>query len=158
MHSSHKIISSQLEAIRPNPQDGQLRRHIQEGVCCEVLSEGLWEEKDGLQAIIAEDNLDAAVEMSTNDIEPLAFMSQEIAAVASDMEAKARWEMILGKAQARFGGQAFRDTDFLHLHNFAVRVPRQLVQNLCELHFALVPASSLRCRVLHVKSLPPPAT
>lgn len=144
------IFHESSEVIRPSPQDAQLRRHLQEGVCCEVLSEDLWEDKESIQALIAEDNLNAAVEMSTNEVEILAFMSQEIAAAPSTMGAKERFEMILTKARGRFGGQSFREVDLLHLHNFAVRVPRQLVQNLCELHFALVPASSLRCKAFGV--------
>lgn len=148
------IFHDSSEVIRPSPQDAQLRRHLQEGVCCEVLSEDLWEDKEAIQALIAEDNLNAAVEMSTNEVEILAFMSQEIAAAPSSMGAKERFEMILNKARGRFGGQSFREVDLLHLHNFAVRVPRQLVQNLCELHFALVPASSLRCKAFGVSRGP----
>lgn len=144
------VFHESSELIRPDPQDAQLRRHLQEGVCCEVLSEDLWQDKESIQALISEDNLNSAVEMSTNEVEILAFMSQELADAPSTMGAKERFEMILTKARGRFGGQSFREADLLHLHNFAARVPRQLVQNLCELHFALVPASSLRCKVLGV--------
>ena len=52
----------------------------------------------------------------------------------------------LAQAQTRFGGTAYTDADMVNLFNYAVRVPTPLLDNLCQVHFAVVPAALLRVR------------
>ncbi len=134
------------EPIAPPPSDAPLEAAMREGIYCDVLGEGLWSDTDAVAAILAEDNLNASVEMGTNEVEILSFMGAELSVKAEESSAKARFQQIVQKARGRFGCSAFCDADFLHLHNFAVRVPNHLLRNLCEMHFALVPASTLRCK------------
>lgn len=142
------VLHESTELIRADKGDSQLKNALEEGVACEMMSEALWHDVEAVKALIAEDNLNASVEMSTNEMEILSFMSSELQAMAEDMSPKERFACIMEKARSRFGNQAFKDSDLLHLHNFAVRIPRSLCKRLCELHFATIPASALRCKAI----------
>ena len=78
------------EIIRPNPTGLQLKQHLCEGINCLVLGEGLWSDTEAMKAIIAEDNLNASVEMSTNEIEILSFMGEELASAPANSTAQER--------------------------------------------------------------------
>ena len=137
------------EVIRPSPQDKQLRRHLDEGVTCEVMDEGLWrEDMEAMLAIIAEDNMNAAVTMGIHEMEVLGWISQTLVDVrtSSPTDLSSAHEDILVKARRQFGQQTFDELDLTNLFNFAIRVPASLVKNLSELHFSLVSPALLRCR------------
>ncbi len=135
------------EVIRPNPADAQLRTHLTEGLARDVMAEGLWlEDFRALQAMITDDNLNASVEMATNEMEVLSFLSSELADMPAGSDAKEQFRLVMARAKSHFGSQAFGETDMVHLYNFAVRVPRSLCRNLSELHFSLVSPASLRCK------------
>lgn len=135
------------QIIMPDPKDTLLQEHLVSGVAVQLMNEALWDDEASLKAIIAEDNLNASVEMATSEVELLAFMSEELQTEEfKKMEPKLRFQRLAAKAQGRFGEQSFRHQDLLNMHNFAVRVPRPLVKNLCEVHFAHIPASFLRCK------------
>ena len=140
------VMSGTGDPIMPPPNDAALGMALKEGIYCDVLGEALWHDTEAIAALLAEDNLNASVEMGTNEVEILEFMGDELAAKSGAPSAKSRFEEIAAKARGRFGCTAFSETDFLHLHNFAIRIPRQLLRNLGEMHFALVPASTLRCK------------
>ena len=59
----------------------------------------------------------------------------------------------MASAATRFGTQAFAEADMVNLYNFAVRVPTGLLDNLCQVHFAVVPAALLRARPVDFGSL-----
>ena len=137
------------EAIRPGPQDKVLRRHLDDGVACEVMEEGLWrEDMEAMLAIIAEDNMNAAVTMGIHEMEVLGWISQTLAEArtTSPPDLNSAHEEMLVKARRQFGQQTFDDVDLTNLFNFAIRVPAALVKNLSELHFSLVSPALLRCR------------
>ena len=146
-------MSGTGEPITPPPNDGALAMAMKEGIYCDVLGEALWQDSEAVAALLAEDNLNASVEMGTNEVEILRFMGDELAVKVEGLSAKGRFEQIVAKARGRFGCTAFSETDFLHLHNFATRIPRQLLKNLGEMHFALVPASTLRCKAIEFDSV-----
>ena len=148
---SHTMADSG-EPIVANPQDVALAKAMREGIYCDVLGEALWNDPDALKAIMAEDNLNACVEMGTNEVEILAFMADELKE-KSELSSKMRFEQIVRKARSRFGCSAFSDADFLNLHNFAVRVSVNSLRNWCAMHFALVPASTLRCKSVEYDSI-----
>ena len=141
-------VSGTGEAIVPPPGDAVLAAALKEGIYCDVLGEAVWSDTEAIAALLAEDNMNASVEMGTNEVEILCFMGDELANLSGTGSAKDRFEKIVVKARSRFGCTAFSDTDFLHLHNYAIRVPRALLRNLGEMHFALVPASTLRCKAV----------
>ena len=67
------------QVIRPNPDDAQLDAALKEGILCRVLEQGAYVgDVDGMLAIVAEDNLNASVEMSTNEMEILRWYAKEI--------------------------------------------------------------------------------
>jgi hypothetical protein len=60
------------ELIKPNPADRALAEHLAEGVACEVMKEELWlQDFEGLQAMVGEDNLDAATDLAASEMEVL---------------------------------------------------------------------------------------
>ena len=131
------------DMIAAPASDKQLAMHLDEGVYCQVLSEGIWsQDPDGLQAIITEDNMNASVDMATNEMEVLRYIADEADSGKSPEEC-------LSRTQSRFGNSAFSDADVHSLYNFAVRVPHNLVKNLAELHFSLIPPALLRCPPRH---------
>jgi len=68
------------EVIRPNSADSNLTEHLSDGVTCEVMKEGLWSgDLEGMLAIIAEDNLNAAVSMAVGEMEVLTWFARSIA-------------------------------------------------------------------------------
>ena len=124
------------EVIRPSPQDKQLRRHLDEGVACEVMDEGLWrEDMEAMLAIIAEDNMNAAVTMGIHEMEVLGWISQTLVDVrtSSPTDLSSAHEDILVKARRQFGQQTFDELDLTNLFNFAIRVPASLVKNFLTL-------------------------
>ena len=136
------------EPLVPPPGDAALAAAIKQGIYCDVLGEGLWGDHEAIAALLAEDNLNASVEMGTNEMELLSFMSAELPSKSDTQSAKSKFDQLASKARTRFGATAFSDSELLHLHNYATRVPQQLVRNLGEMHFALVPASTLRCKTI----------
>ena len=65
-------LNGTREVLKPNPKDRQLEEHLSEGVACEVFREELWDEDPaGLAAIVGEDNMDAAVDMGSSEVEVL---------------------------------------------------------------------------------------
>ena len=128
---------------KPNIVDKQLKRHLLDGPVCQVMDEGLYtQDEAGLLAIINEDNLNSALDMPCNEMEILAFVSQEINATPA---CRLVAEEILSNAKTRFGSKAFSDQDLKCMYNYALMVPSALVRNLSELHFSMVPAAKLRC-------------
>ena len=99
--------------FRSNPDDKQLEIALVEGVACCVMDQGMYNnDEKGMLAIINEDNANAALDMATNEMEVLAFISKEIAGVAaSDLVA----EKVLACTKSRFGAKAFSDEDSLCL-------------------------------------------
>ena len=59
------------EPIQPNPADRLLEQHLEQGLVCEVLHELLWADEEGKQAIVGEDNMDAATDLAAPEIEVL---------------------------------------------------------------------------------------
>ncbi len=120
-------------------------------MACSVMDEGMYlQDEEGMLAIINEDNMNAALDMATNEMEVLAFISKEIAGLpAKDVNA----EKILATTKSRFGTKAFNDADLKSLYNYALMVPSPLIRNLTELHFSLVPAALLRCPPKHFHNI-----
>ena len=58
------------QPLRPDPNDKKLVEVISEGILCQVLDEGMYVgDKAGMSAIVQEDNLNAAIEMGTGEME-----------------------------------------------------------------------------------------
>ena len=56
--------------LRSDPQDKKLAEVLSEGVLCQVLDEGTFlSDKAGMSAIVQEDNLNAAIDMGTGEME-----------------------------------------------------------------------------------------
>ena len=141
------MLHGTKEAIKPNPLDKQLEQHLTEGIACEVLREELWDEDpQGLRAIVGEDNLDAATDLAASEMEVLRLLRKAIDETKDEKDASVRFRRVLAKAQQVFGNVAYSEQDMANLYNFAVRVPSGLVDNLCTVHFAVVPAALLRVR------------
>jgi len=142
------FLNGTKEVIKPSPLDTQLQSHISEGVACEVMAEGLWlEDWDAMLSITGEDNFDAATLMGASEMETLQGMRRLWDESAGDGKNQHdRFRECLAQARARFGTQTFSEADLVHLFNYAIRVPTNLISSLCELHFALIPPSLLRCR------------
>ena len=137
------------EVIRPSPKDQALLKHLDEGVACEVMDEGLRrEDMEAMLAIIAEDNMNAAVTMGIHEMEVLGWISQSLAEARSSSpgDLNAAHESIMLKARRQFGLQTFDEVDMTNLFNFAIRVPAALVKNLNELHLSLASPALLRCK------------
>ena len=147
--SGSTLLHGTRELIKPNPADKQLEQHLSEGVACEVLREELWgEDPKGLEAIVGEDNMDAAVEMAASEIEVLQALRRMLDDTKGEKDPNKRFRMVMNQAKARFGTQAYSEGDMVNLFNFAVRVPTALVDNLCQVHFAVIPGALLRVRPL----------
>ena len=141
------LLHGTKEAIKPNPLDKQLEQHLTEGIACEVLREELWDEDpEGLRAIVGEDNFDAATEQGASEMEVLRTLRRGLDETKRERDPNARFRQVLAKAQQCFGTAAYSEQDFANLYNFAIRVPSGLVDNLCTVHFAVVPAALLRVR------------
>ena len=142
------FLNGTKELIKPNPHDLQLQGHLEEGVACEVMNAGLWlEDWEAMQAITGEDNFDVATLMGTSEMETLQGTRRLWDESAGEGKTQNdRFRECLEQARARFGTQTFGETDLIHLFNYAVRMPTNLAASLCELHFALIPPSLLRCR------------
>ena len=135
------------KVIRAHSSDAQLALHLEEGVACHVLQPMIWkDDTEGLQAIIAEDNMNASVDMATNEMEVLVFLSDHVAAGLP-------FDECFAAAKTRFGTSAFGEADMKSLYNFAMRVPQNLIKNLAELHFSLIPPALLRCPPRHFGSI-----
>ena len=132
----------------PSDADVQLCRHLSEGVNCLVLNEDAWTDSMGLLSIINEDNLNAGLDMATNEMEVLTFISQE-QATQKKLDAEAVFDTVV----SRFGSKCFTTADLRCLWNFCLMVPAALVKNLAELHFSLIPASALRCPPKHFHAI-----
>ena len=52
----------------------------------------------------------------------------------------------VSKIKARFGGTVYSENDMTNFFNFAIRVPTGLLDNLCQVHFVVIPPSVLRVR------------
>ena len=52
----------------------------------------------------------------------------------------------VSKIKARFGGTVYSEKDMTNFFNFAIRVPTGLLENLCQVHFAVIPAALLKVR------------
>ena len=143
---THNLYGTK-EPIKPNPGDAQLSQHLEEGIACEVFTEDLWDQDpEGMAAIIGEDNFDAATDLAASEIEVLQALRRLINAHKAEPDSSARFRAVLSAAKQRFGGSAYADADFVNLFNFAIRVPTPLLENLCQVHFAVVPAALLRVR------------
>ena len=60
------------ELLRADPKDKKLQETLSEGILCQVLDEGMYiGDKAGMSAIVQEDNLNAAIEMGTGEMEVL---------------------------------------------------------------------------------------
>ena len=69
--SGTHMLHGTREPIKPNPADKQLEHHLAEGVACEVMREELWADDEGMQAMVGEDNMDAATDVAASEIEVL---------------------------------------------------------------------------------------
>ena len=94
---------------RPDQEDKQLQAALDEGVVCCVMDQGMYtNDEPGMMAIINEDNANAALDMATNEMEVLSFISNEMAGVpAQDLDA----ETVLATTKTRFGAKAFSDEE-----------------------------------------------
>ena len=135
------------EIIRPNPVDVQLAQHLAEGVVCEVFREELWlEDPDAMAAIVGEDNMDAVTNLAASEIEVLQSLRRSLTNTPRELDAEGRFLAVMSHASAQFGNMAFSAADMANLYNYACRLPETLVDNLCQVHFAVVPAALLRVR------------
>ena len=58
------------EPLRADPKDKKLAEVLADGVLCQVLEEGMYlSDKAGMSAIVQGDNLNAAVDMGTGEME-----------------------------------------------------------------------------------------
>ena len=145
--SASALLHGTKQAIKPNPADKILAQHLSEGIWCEVFREELWDEDpEGLRAIVGEDNMDAATDLAASEIEVLQTLRRLLDESRGEKDASLRHRQVLARAKVLFGTQAYSDADLSNLYNFAVRVPGKLVENLCQVHFAVVPAALLRVR------------
>ena len=145
--SASALMNGTHEVIKPNRADVQLMTHLSEGVACEVMAEELWlEDKEGMEAIVGEDNLDAATDLPASEIEVLSTLRRLIDDTKGNTDPHGRFRLVINRAKARFGTQSFSEADMANLFNYAIRVPSPLVTNLCQVHFATVPAALLRVR------------
>ena len=145
--SASAMLHGTRELIKPNPRDKQLQQHLQEGIACEVLREELWDSDEaGLMAIINEDNMDASVELATSETEVLAELRRILDVTKGDKDPNARYQKVLTAARQRFGAVSYSEADFMNMYNFATRVPKALVDNMCQIHFACIPAAMIRVR------------
>ena len=135
------------ELIRPNPKDPQLVSHLAEGIACEVFKEELWlEDPEGMAAIVGEDNWDAATNLAASEMEVVQTLRQLLSKTSSDSSREERFGQVIAQAVSRFGNMAWSSADYANLFSFVCRVPAPLVENLCQVHFAAVPAALLRLR------------
>ena len=89
-------------------------------------------------------------DLASSEIEVLQSLRRLLdEAVKDKIQPDKRFSTVLGKAKQRFGTVAFSQSDLIHLYNYAIRVPSPLIDNLCSVHFAVIPATLLR-----VPSLP----
>ena len=140
------MLHGTREPIKPNPADKQLEQHLAEGVACEVMREELWADEEGMQAMVGEDNMDAATDLAASEIEVLQCLRGLLDETKGEKDPGVRFRQVLTKAKARFGGTAYTEPDMVNLYNYAIRVPTPLLDNLCQVHFAVIPAALLRVR------------
>ena len=58
------------DPLRPDPADKKLAEVLGEGILCQVLDDGMYlGDKAGMSAIVQEDNLNAAIDMGTGEME-----------------------------------------------------------------------------------------
>ena len=58
------------DLLRADPQDQALAVTLREGILCQVLDERMYlGDRAGMSAIVQEDNLNAAIEMGTGEME-----------------------------------------------------------------------------------------
>ena len=144
------------EPFRPNPADVVLRDAIGTGVCCEVFRESLWlADMPGMLAIIAEDNLNAGVQMGVGEMEVVSWFSHRIVEKQSGAKQKLTSAMIheqlVVEAMRQFGQQAYSPSDYTCMFNIAARLGSRYSKMLAEMHFAMLsPAlSSVRPKDLN---------
>ena len=69
------------DPLRPDPTDEALHKVLKEGVACQVLEEAMYlSDSAGMSAIVAEDNLNASVDMGTSEMEVLRYLADAVAA------------------------------------------------------------------------------
>ena len=140
------VLHASTDIIQARASDSQLKRAMADGLRVEVMSEDLWEDAEAMSAIIGEDNLDAATNLAANEIEVL----QHVRKLADDnknaADSRERFRHVYAAARLRFGDTAYTEDDVLALFNYSMRVPSPLLTNLCQVHFATVPAALLRLR------------
>ena len=140
-------LNGTKEVIKPDPCDSQLSQHLSEGVACEVLREELWlDDPDAMAALIGEDNMDAATSLAASEVEVLQTLRRSLEDTAAEKDPNERFSKVIASAHTRFGAMAYAKPDLANLFNFAIRVPGPLLDNLCAVHFAVVPAALLRVR------------
>ena len=100
----------------------------------------------GMQAMVGEDNMDAATDLAASEIEVLQCLRGLLDETKGEKDPGVRFRQVLTKAKTRFGGTAYTDPDMVNLYNYAIRVPTPLLDNLCQVHFAVIPAALLRVR------------
>ena len=86
--------------------------------------------------------MNSALDMPCNEMEMLAFISQ---AISGTPACRLIAEDVIQRAITHFGNKAFSEKDLKCLYNYALMVPANLIRNLSELHFSMVPAAKLRC-------------
>ena len=151
-----------MTPIKPTPSDRTLQDALQDGILCRVLAEEAFTgDEAGLAAIITEDNMNAAVDMATNEMEVLTYIGVLIhkargglapVADASD-PGRVKPEPIIKAAMAHFGGKAFKQGDLKALYSFALRCPKRLLDVLAALHFAVIPCTMLRMPPKHFATI-----
>ena len=130
------------DPLRPTPSDEQLQKALKDGVMCQVMDEKMYlQDKAGMLAIVAEDNMNASVEMGTCEMEVLRYLSDEVAK-GGDVPV----DKILRQAKLHFGGTEYGEPALKCLLAFAMAVPRKLVEMVQALHFALVNPAQLRMK------------
>lgn len=144
--SGTHLLHGTREPIKPNPAYKLLEQHLSDGIACEVMREELWADEEGVQAIVGEDNMDASTDMAASEVEVLQAIRQLLDGSKRETDPNARFRQVLSKARARIGSSAYTDTDMVNLFNYAFRVPTPLLENLCQVHFAVIPAALLRVR------------
>ena len=68
------------DLLRADPQDKPLAVTLREGILCHVLDEEMYlGDRAGMSAIVQEDNLNAAIEMGTGEMEVVfKFLSRQL--------------------------------------------------------------------------------
>ena len=130
------------DPLRPDPTDEALHKVLKEGVACQVLEEAMYlSDSAGMSAIVAEDNLNASVDMGTSEMEVLRYLADAVAA-GPDRDRKD----ILRQAKLHFGGTEYDPQALKFLLAFVVACPHKLVEMVQSLHFGLVNPAQLRMK------------